>query len=318
MHRSLLAGAVAEAAALHTDFVSRSAERLGIGDTRGLPVVGHAAAGGTDGVGAAVDVLLRDRNLEVERFCGVPRCPQCPGCVGPGRCGPAATRRRPSWRTHGGRGFAVMPHDFSLPVTRVAWAEAAAIVGDGDACAARGPTGSCPSTTSSRPPRWVVRRIDGPLPGPAGRGLGGRRRGRGAVRPGRGGPHPGRHPCCGRRPRVDDPIPPSRRREAQNQISQNNDQHSRYTYQRQGGKGNRILTVLARLRRKSHSDNALRICCRAHRQRCAEGHKAGRGREHRWSTGSACCATVQCSGSYFRSLSCLLNSPPRSGCGAST
>jgi len=134
-HRALRAGLVAEASA-YTDTMSRAATTLGIGDTRGyrgLAMLQQVRE--TDGVGAVVDVLQRDPNLEVERERGVPGVRTALlawALADAGRLDEAADLVR----TNSGRGFTDMPDEAALPITRVAWAEAAVLVGDGDACAA--------------------------------------------------------------------------------------------------------------------------------------------------------------------------------------
>ena len=134
-HVLLKAGRFGDAVAMLTESASR-AEALGVPGTEAIATVAlFQQIRESDGVGGLVPILADSPGAEQERAWSVP---------GPNSALLAWTLaeagRLDEARTlilaNSAQGFADIPDDAGLPISRVAWAEAAAIVGDRDACRA--------------------------------------------------------------------------------------------------------------------------------------------------------------------------------------
>ena len=83
----------------------------------------------------AIEVLLRDRGLEAEKSRSLPGVRTALSAWALAEAG-RLDEARQVVEENGRLGFVDMPDDGSLPITRVAWVEAAVLVGDLHACRA--------------------------------------------------------------------------------------------------------------------------------------------------------------------------------------
>ena len=134
-HVLLKAGRFGDAVAMLTETAAR-AEALGVPGTEGIATVAlFQQIRESDGVGGLVQVLADIPGAEQERAWSVPGPSSALLAWALAEAG-RLDEARAMTQANSAHGFADIPDDAGLPITRVAWSEAAAVVGDRDACRA--------------------------------------------------------------------------------------------------------------------------------------------------------------------------------------